>query len=172
MYRMVALGLFEERHFKWWKTSLLSQQLVNHFKINCGLGVLHILIQLMGVNKGIVLLRRMPNGRGNDHQLVAMILSSAKHSEWGNDWSLLYYSELYYEIIFNITNMKRQLYPNSEYCNCNLISIDVIHVVVSRNFVQNQGIRNWKTELSNRNIYVPVLNVRDTIQLNYYFEWK
>jgi hypothetical protein len=92
---------------------------------------------------GIMLLRHMPNRRQNDHQFVTTILSSTKHSEWGNDWSLLYYIELYYKIIFKMRNMKRQLYPNSEYCNGNLIIIDVIHVVVPWICVHKQGIRTF-----------------------------
>jgi len=56
-----------------------------------------------------MLLRHMPSRRQNDHQLVATILSSTKHSEWGNDWSLFYYSALYYKILFKMRNNDHQL---------------------------------------------------------------
>jgi hypothetical protein len=102
---------------------------------------------------GIMLLRHMPNRRQNDHQLVATVLSSTKYSEWGNDWCLLYYSELYYKILFKMRNKKRQLYPNLEYCNGNLIIIDVIHVIVPGICVHRQGIKTFLY----RNVSVPFL---------------
>ena len=102
---------------------------------------------------GIMLLRHMPNRRQNDHHLVATILSSTKHSEWGNDWSVLYYSELYYKILFKMRNKKRQLYPNSEYCYSNLIIIDVIHIIIPWICVHKQGIRTFIY----RSVSVPLL---------------
>ena len=64
-------------------------------------------------------------------------------------------------------NMKRQIYPNSEYCNCNLIIIYVILVIVSWIFVHKQGISGHSfIEVS---LYLFLW--MNTIYLNCYFGW-